>query len=301
MEFDSWYVNELKEYLLQYNITPKDIKGSGKNGNVVKKDLVRTAKKISKFSPKTSKVSQNTFPSELTDVLPTIIGNLDYMKQREINKYYNQRNSIKDILYNFIIKTYPYNDIDDVIDYFPTFDLFKAYQREMIDNLSDDLVKFLTYYMYLINHGKIDQMDKEVMTPSQTKSFAFYDTEILIYTDYTENVKVDMGNPQLHQILPDDRESIYNYIIKHFDDYDLNRMSYYYEENDIPTPSMKSFKKYQMIQVANMTNDMTDFLYQYIELIRKKNIFFSTNNGLFNFRPDGFIFLNDRAVIFNER
>lgn len=296
---DSWFVPELKEYLLQYNITPKDIKGSGKNGNVVKKDLVRTAKKISKVS---SKKQTNTFPSELTDVVPTIIGHLDYIKQREINKYYNQKNSIKDILYHFIIKTYPYNNIDDMIDHFPTFDLFKAYQREIIDDLSDDLVKFLTYYMYLINHGKIDQMDKESMTPYQTKSFAFFENKILIYTDYTENVKVDMGNPQLHQILPDDRESIYNYIIKHFDDYDLNRMSdYYYEENDLPIPSMKSVKKYQMIQVANMTNDMTDFLYQYIELIRKKNIFFSTNNWLFNFRPNGFIFLNDRAVIFNER
>ena len=74
MDFDSWLVPELKEYLLQYNITPKDIKGSGKNGNVVKKDLVRTAKKTSKFSPKKP---TNTFPSELTDVLPTIIGNLD--------------------------------------------------------------------------------------------------------------------------------------------------------------------------------------------------------------------------------
>ena len=224
------------------------------------------------------------------------------MKQRQINKYYNAKNSIKDILYNFIIKTYPYNDIDDVIDYFPTFDLFKAYQRKMIDELNDDLVQFLTYYMYLINHGKIDQMDKEVMTPYQTKSFAFFKDNILIYTDYTENVIVAIGNPQLHQILPDEKEHIYDYIINHFDRYDLNEMSdYYYDENDLPTPSMKSFKKYQMIQVTNMTDDMTDFLYQYIELIRKKKLYFSDDHRLFIFRPDGFIFLNDRAVIFTER
>lgn len=294
MEFESWLVSELKELLLQYNITPKDIKGTGKNGNVVKKDLVRTAKKITKISP-----IKNKFPPELSDVLPTIIGNLDYLKQREINKYYNQKHGIKDILYDFIIKTYPYNDIDDITDIFPTYDLFKEYQKQKINTLSDDLIKFLTYYMYLINHNKIDQMDKEVMTPYQTKSFAFYENNILIYTDYTENVKVDMENSKVNQI-PNKR--LYDFIIKKFDDYDLERMSdYYFEENELLTPTMKSFNKYQMNQVSNLTDDMTNFLYQYIELIHKGELYFSNNNGLINFQPDGFIFLSNRLVIFNER
>lgn len=36
--FNTWTVNELKEYLLQYDITTDDIKGTGVNGRVVKKD-----------------------------------------------------------------------------------------------------------------------------------------------------------------------------------------------------------------------------------------------------------------------
>lgn len=46
--FSKWTVKDLKEYLLQYDIITKDIKGSGKNGNVLKQDLIYTAKTIGK-------------------------------------------------------------------------------------------------------------------------------------------------------------------------------------------------------------------------------------------------------------
>lgn len=41
--FNNWRVSDLKQFLLQYNISDVDIEGSGKNSNVVKKDYVRTA------------------------------------------------------------------------------------------------------------------------------------------------------------------------------------------------------------------------------------------------------------------
>lgn len=41
--FDQWLVSDLKTLLLQYDIDTKDIKGSGKNGNLIKKDYVRMA------------------------------------------------------------------------------------------------------------------------------------------------------------------------------------------------------------------------------------------------------------------
>ncbi len=44
--FNKWLVKDLQEYLLQYNIDKTDIKGTGKNNNVIKADLVRTANKI---------------------------------------------------------------------------------------------------------------------------------------------------------------------------------------------------------------------------------------------------------------
>lgn len=46
--FNKWQVLDLKNLLLQYDITSKDIKGSGKNGNVVKSDLIKTIKKVIK-------------------------------------------------------------------------------------------------------------------------------------------------------------------------------------------------------------------------------------------------------------
>ncbi len=57
--FNKWQVNDLKNYLLQYNIDPDDIKGSGKNGNVIKVDLVKTAKKIKSKIYINSNVNQN--------------------------------------------------------------------------------------------------------------------------------------------------------------------------------------------------------------------------------------------------
>src|SRR5688572_423076 len=47
-DFGTWLVTDLKNLLLQYNITNKDIKGTGKNGNVVKKDYIKKNKKIIK-------------------------------------------------------------------------------------------------------------------------------------------------------------------------------------------------------------------------------------------------------------
>lgn len=44
--FNTWLVADLKNLLLQYDILPT--KGSGKNGNVIKADLLRAVKKLNK-------------------------------------------------------------------------------------------------------------------------------------------------------------------------------------------------------------------------------------------------------------
>lgn len=71
--FNTWKVNDLKEYLLQYDILPKDIKGSGKNGNVIKSDLIRTVKKVNK------KENFNNEPINITltnDIYQEVLYNL---------------------------------------------------------------------------------------------------------------------------------------------------------------------------------------------------------------------------------
>lgn len=50
-DFNKWLVSDLKQILLQYDITDRDIKGSGKNGNVIKKDYVKTISNLFKNEP----------------------------------------------------------------------------------------------------------------------------------------------------------------------------------------------------------------------------------------------------------
>ena len=50
--FNKWLLSDLKQLLLQYNISDSDIKGTGKNGNVIKKDYVNTISKLDKSLPK---------------------------------------------------------------------------------------------------------------------------------------------------------------------------------------------------------------------------------------------------------
>lgn len=77
--YETWKVSDLKEYLLQYDITTKNIKGSGKNGNVVKKDLIRTVKKINKKETQ-EVITQQIQPNNITmnnDVINYIYSNVN--------------------------------------------------------------------------------------------------------------------------------------------------------------------------------------------------------------------------------
>lgn len=47
-DFNKWTVPELKALLLQYDISPNEIKGTGKNNNVIKADLIKAVKKVIK-------------------------------------------------------------------------------------------------------------------------------------------------------------------------------------------------------------------------------------------------------------
>lgn len=73
MEFDSFLVSELKEFLLQYDITIRDIKGTGKNGNVLKKDLIRKAKKVSNI------IIYNDLPTDIMKEI-LLVSDIDTIK-----------------------------------------------------------------------------------------------------------------------------------------------------------------------------------------------------------------------------
>ena len=81
--FNKWLVSDLKQYLLQNNIELDTIKGTGKNGNVVKNDLIKTAKKIKSNFISTQSESTTPIPVKdgslmpNIDILPLVQDNLD--------------------------------------------------------------------------------------------------------------------------------------------------------------------------------------------------------------------------------
>jgi hypothetical protein len=85
MDFKSWTINDLKEYLLQHDIIIK--KGSGKNGNVLKQDLI---KKMKKMEP--VKIQFTIFNTLPVEILEEILYNLDI---NSISSYF----SIKSLRY----------------------------------------------------------------------------------------------------------------------------------------------------------------------------------------------------------
>lgn len=69
-DFNKWLVSDLKTLLLQYDIEDSDIKGSGKNGNVLKKDYIQAISKIN-FNPlKSNQINK--------DIWYNILLQLDY-------------------------------------------------------------------------------------------------------------------------------------------------------------------------------------------------------------------------------
>lgn len=93
--FNSWTVKDLKEYLLQYDIKPSSLKGSGKNGGVIKKDFIKAAKKIGEKSDiiKTEKIDRIDFVLPLEEDLITEVYNncriYDKLTLCKTNKKYN--------------------------------------------------------------------------------------------------------------------------------------------------------------------------------------------------------------------
>lgn len=292
--YNSWTINQLKELLLKHNISDKDIKKSGKSkSKPLKSDYIRAIKKINKKND----ININKYEKELTDVIPTIMQNLDPMTLRSINKGYYQQYNNKEIIYQFILKNIPFDAIDDVDDYFDNYEIFKKYQYEQVQKLDEEQIQFLLYYIYLINTDSVEQMDNASMEPYKSSGFMLYDNNILVYTQCD---KAD-GKLGLTNSNPNNKSHITSFIYRFItqDDYD-RFVELYYEENDITPLSKKEFQQSQVKMVNRLGYDMIQFLNYYMYLIRIKKIKFS--NAIFDgFYVDGFIFLDGRLVAYNNR
>jgi hypothetical protein len=108
--YNDWLVKDLLEYLSQYNIDKTDIRGTGKNGNVVKKDLIRAIKKIKRYSNNIINndiqyIENNEYDIIPIDVIPQILYNLPVQKSRLINKQTLLENQDRYIKRNYAFLT----------------------------------------------------------------------------------------------------------------------------------------------------------------------------------------------------
>ena len=88
---------------------------------------------------------------------------------------------------------------------------------------------------------------------------------------------------------------------KRFDDIDYERFEDY-NDNTMPFKSLDELMKYEQQQVALLTEDDEWFLFQCIDKINKQQLLLgSATDHIIGFSADGFMFLYDRLVIFNER
>lgn len=329
-DFNKWLVDDLKIYLLQHDIVLE--KGSGKNGRVLKADLVKKASKayksesklfkispkkspvkITKISPKKSPVKsvKNEFPVQLNDVLPNIIGNMNINAVRSLNKNFNAQYPVKRLVYDYIVSTFNHvhfgeedDDDENVSDYFSNLEEFKIYEQQQIDALDDKMIDYLFYLMYLMKNKAVYTMDKEGSSPYLCNGFFLYKSKLLLMfgdelllNNHSKGLfKPETKNASKEKVI------IYDFINKHFDDYDYQRMvGYYFEDNHLKTPTLKQMMIEQKKTLTKSDDDMIDFLMYTINLINKHKMV-NHMEAVFNgFDITGFLFMNETIVFFNER
>lgn len=184
--FEHWTVVELKNYLLQHDISMKDIEGSGKNGNVIKKDLIKAVKKIHRKSsyinyspiktfiksPRKSGGQITNFPDEMIMELLNNMSLPEFIDFCSTNKKYH--NICKNEQY---WKRYYEQFNIDLKSKFPDL----SYMR---------LVQILYNIKQILDVAKIRKVAFENKTPIQkylNKYFKMYDFR----GDFTCDVKVE--------------------------------------------------------------------------------------------------------------
>jgi hypothetical protein len=316
-DFNKWLVDDLKIYLLQHDIVLE--KGSGKNGRVLKADLVKKASKAYKSESKLFKKSpvkitkkspvKSEFPIELNDVLPNILGNMNINAVRSLNKKFNAQYPVKCLVYDYIVSKFNQvhlgeDEDENVSDYFSNLEEFKIYEQQQIDALDDKMINYLFYLMYLMKNKAVYTMDKEGSSPYLCNGFFLYKSKLLLmFSDelLLNNHSKGIFKPEIKNASKE-KVNIYNFIDKHFDNYDYERMvDYYFQDNDLKAPTLKQMMIEQKKTLTKSDDDMIDFLMYTINLINKHKMV-NHMEAVFNgFEISGFLFLNETIVFFNER
>jgi hypothetical protein len=301
-DFDKWLVSDLKNYLLQHDIVLE--KGSGKNGNVIKSDLVKKAYKIYKSnkitkSPVKIKTLSGQFPTELNDLVPNILNNVNMNTVRSLNKQYYASYPAKRLVYDYIISNYEhiYMHEDEEDEYFNTIEEFKMYEQQQINMLDDKMVDFLFYMVYLMKNKVIYTMDIQSATPYLCNGFFLYKSKILLI--FGDKILLNNHSKGIFNDNKNREDYIYQFINDNFDEYYHNRMvNYYFEEYDIDPPTYNEMMLEQKKTLSKCDNDMIKFLLTVIDLINREKMIKHMEYVFDIFKISSFIFMNEMIVFF---
>ena len=272
---------------------------------VGKKYNIRRARNSELKTEIVSLSQSNAYMPELPmDVIPLIAQHLPVTKSRALNKAFLKLNPIGKLIYQFIVNHFTQDDFDgndDIDDHFDDYQQFEAYQQQRIALLSDNDIKFLFYCINKMKHDQLMSMDKQGMEPIIVKSLFFTNDDIMFLNDYDHVYSKTITKSKKKVTLTKTQQFIYTYIKKRFDDIDYERFEDY-NDNTMPFKSLDELMKYEQQQVALLTEDDEWFLFQCIDKINKQQLLLgSATDHIIGFSADGFMFLYDRLVIFNER
>lgn len=295
-DFNKWLIDDLKTYLLQHDIVLE--KGSGKNGNVIKSDLVKQASKAYKADTKQSNIKYTTnnqtmsgeFPEQFNDLIPSILNNLNAKTLRSLNKSYYQEYSKKRLILNFMQKQFHLIKFDQ--DY-NTQEKFNNYEIQQLEKADDDMITYLYYLMYFINIDMLYIMDKYDSVPVKCVGFILYAGRIVLLSDGQILQNKEIRKKHVHL----DKRNIYKFIKENFPRIDYDRLvENYYLGGNVSIPSYKELMNYQKYLLSNFDDDMNNFLQFSIMLIG----FFDLGINYPNDPVTGFLCLADKIIFTND-
>ncbi len=255
-DFNQWLVADLKNLLLQYDILPT--KGSGKNGNVIKADLLRAAKKIKKDRYNQINTYDAINPNLPEDIMMEILLNADIKTIEQYcytKKYQKICNDV-----NFWKSLFDRDDLPLYEEPMTTEEWINMYYK------MDSIVNEVNLLLKLINKEGLN--DFEIRTIEKDK-YHVLDISIIadrLFVYYLEDNKVRLVNQNSEMTVSlTDYENL------------LIKLFYFY-----PDLYMTGGKDQEGFHIALRRKDLSKYSYE----LRNTNPYtgrFSKNNPINNY------------------
>lgn len=209
---------------------------------------------------------------------------------------------IRDRIYQFIVRHYTpemYQEHD--MRPFDSYEDFLSVESQHTQALTVPDIHYINQLIKKIKQGDVLNMDKEGMRPCFVFGILFYKNKLITINgdNYIEDEDIVLSKPiksaDHHGLMVN---SLYHFINDHFDDYDYDRFVDY---NEQPYKSRRELMLYQRRQLDSLPYDDLRFLQETMNRIKTKKLLQTSSSIFLEWKTSGFLFLNDKLVLFHER